>query len=176
MNRAAIILWISVVVAAVVMPLYPLQILETGAGLQYELRTFSSYTELQQYIEESLNNATPPYVYDGRIMIAEIGSSPKTVTGGENTHDFSTTNVQVEGVDEMDIVKTDGEYIYLARRHALHNKSIPLAECNDFIHNGNELHHQGSLSERRPLDSTRHIVHFSSIQTTSLLVPRVRSG
>ena len=120
MNRAAIILWISVVVAAVVMPLYPLQILETGAGLQYELRTFSSYTELRQYIEESLNNAAPPYVYDGKVVIEETGSSPKTMTTGENTHDFSTTNVQVEGVDEMDIVKTDGEYIYLARNDMLY--------------------------------------------------------
>lgn len=28
--------------------------------------------------------------------------------------DFSTTNLQVEGVDESDIVKTDGHYIYIA--------------------------------------------------------------
>ena len=28
--------------------------------------------------------------------------------------DYSTTNIQVAGVDEADIVKTDGEYIYLA--------------------------------------------------------------
>jgi len=29
--------------------------------------------------------------------------------------DYSTTNVQVEGVDEADIVKTDGQYIYLVK-------------------------------------------------------------
>ena len=29
--------------------------------------------------------------------------------------DYSTTNVQVEGVDEADIVKTDGQYIYILR-------------------------------------------------------------
>ena len=28
--------------------------------------------------------------------------------------DFSTTNLQVTGVDESDIVKTDGQYIYIA--------------------------------------------------------------
>jgi uncharacterized secreted protein with C-terminal beta-propeller domain len=30
----------------------------------------------------------------------------------ESNGDYSTTNVQVQGVDEADIVKTDGEYIY----------------------------------------------------------------
>ncbi|MFC1655584.1 beta-propeller domain-containing protein [Patescibacteria group bacterium] len=29
--------------------------------------------------------------------------------------DYSTTNLQVEGVDEADIVKTDGEYIYMVK-------------------------------------------------------------
>ena len=34
-------------------------------------------------------------------------------------HDFSGTNIQVEGVDEADLVKTDGRYIYLARDDTL---------------------------------------------------------
>lgn len=33
-------------------------------------------------------------------------------TSGTSTKDYSKTNVQVEGVDEADIVKTDGDYIY----------------------------------------------------------------
>ncbi len=33
--------------------------------------------------------------------------------GDERADDFSDTNTQVEGVDEADIVKTDGKYIYL---------------------------------------------------------------
>lgn len=32
--------------------------------------------------------------------------------GGGGAEEYSTTNVQVEGVDEADIVKNDGEYIY----------------------------------------------------------------
>ena len=27
---------------------------------------------------------------------------------------YSTTNVQVDGIDEADIVKTDGKYLYIA--------------------------------------------------------------
>ncbi len=34
---------------------------------------------------------------------------------GSNGPDYSTTNNQVEGVDEADIVKTDGEYLYTAQ-------------------------------------------------------------
>jgi len=30
--------------------------------------------------------------------------------------DYSSTNIQVEGVDEADVIKTDGEYIYFANR------------------------------------------------------------
>lgn len=36
-------------------------------------------------------------------------------TGGGADGDFSRTNVQVEGVDEADIVKTDGTYLYIVR-------------------------------------------------------------
>jgi uncharacterized secreted protein with C-terminal beta-propeller domain len=32
--------------------------------------------------------------------------------GGGESGDYSTTNIQVEGVDEADIIKTDGSYIY----------------------------------------------------------------
>jgi uncharacterized secreted protein with C-terminal beta-propeller domain len=34
-------------------------------------------------------------------------------TDGGSGHDYSSTNVQVEGIDEADIVKTDGEYLYI---------------------------------------------------------------
>ena len=38
----------------------------------------------------------------------EAASNSAQATG----NDFSTTNIQVEGVDEADIIKTDGKYIY----------------------------------------------------------------
>ena len=38
--------------------------------------------------------------------------APAADTGG-GTSDYSTTNLQVEGVDEGDVIKTDGEYIYV---------------------------------------------------------------
>ena len=35
-------------------------------------------------------------------------------SGSADASSYSTTNVQVEGIDEADIVKTDGKYIYIA--------------------------------------------------------------
>lgn len=48
-------------------------------------------------------SAPQPPVSDNK---ADSGSSPA------GTGDYSTTNVQVAGVDEADMVKTDGKYIY----------------------------------------------------------------
>ena len=47
--------------------------------------------------------------------IAEGSSS----VGKTRADDYSTTNVQVQGVDEADIVKTDGEYIYQVNRQGV---------------------------------------------------------
>lgn len=44
------------------------------------------------------------------VMEDSAAASEDTAAGA----DFSTTNLQVEGVDESDIVKTDGQYIYIA--------------------------------------------------------------
>lgn len=56
---------------------------------------------------------------------AENTSSAKQVKQKENTGsgDYSTTNVQVDGVDEADIVKTDGKYLY-----QVNNNRIVIAE------------------------------------------------
>ncbi|HYE69751.1 MAG TPA: beta-propeller domain-containing protein, partial [Anaerovoracaceae bacterium] len=46
---------------------------------------------------------------------ADGGStSAEKSLSGSGSSSYSTTNVQVEGIDEADIVKTDGKYIYIA--------------------------------------------------------------
>lgn len=42
----------------------------------------------------------------------DSASSTESSSSSSNTKDYSTTNIQVENVDEADIVKTDGDYIY----------------------------------------------------------------
>jgi uncharacterized secreted protein with C-terminal beta-propeller domain len=50
---------------------------------------------------------------------ADAVKSEAAYTGGGGSADYSTTNIQVEGVDEADVVKNDGRYIYLIRGNSL---------------------------------------------------------
>lgn len=42
-------------------------------------------------------------------------AAPEKVMSGGGTNDYSQTNIQVEGVDEADIIKNDGKYIYMIK-------------------------------------------------------------
>ncbi len=44
---------------------------------------------------------------------AESGSGPPADDGGKSASEYSTTNTQVEGVDEADFIKNDGTHIYI---------------------------------------------------------------
>ncbi|MDA8213092.1 MAG: beta-propeller domain-containing protein [Clostridia bacterium] len=56
------------------------------------------------------------------IASAGLGASGAP-EAGRVTPDYSTTNVQVQGVDEADVVKTDGKYIY-----QVNNRQVVVAE------------------------------------------------
>lgn len=47
-------------------------------------------------------------------MMIEKGDMGGIGGGGDGAPSFSGTNVQVEGIDEADVIKTDGKYIYYA--------------------------------------------------------------
>jgi inhibitor of cysteine peptidase len=65
-----------------------------------------------------LNDAAAAPASAANESVGSANKSAKTVSG-----DYSTTNVQVDGVDEADIVKTDGKYIY-----QVNNNRIVVAE------------------------------------------------
>lgn len=53
--------------------------------------------------------------------IAGVGTSSQSATALKNmADDYSRTNVQMQGVDESDIVKTDGEYLYVVADNRVH--------------------------------------------------------
>ena len=75
------------------------------------LNRFNSYEELIEYLKEY--GVQPPRRWvRGPIILLEEGSLAKSVSALAPA--YSTTNVQVAGVDEADIVKTDGRYLYIA--------------------------------------------------------------
>lgn len=57
------------------------------------------------------DGAAPQAAAESPVVAAEDNGTYSAAAGGS---DYSKTNVQVEGIDEADIVKTDGKYIYIA--------------------------------------------------------------
>jgi len=71
------------------------------------LNQFSSYDDLKSYLEAS--SSSPSNYWFGRGgSLLESGDSSAQSPASAKTSDYSKTNIQVEGVDEADIVKTDG--------------------------------------------------------------------
>jgi len=80
-----------------------------------QLMSFSSYEELTDFLGNCSSGWYDGYRYYGKgVSIPNIIMSIDANFAEEGTSvDFSETNIQVDGVDEPDVVKTDGTYIYL---------------------------------------------------------------
>lgn len=76
-------------------------------GDRSSLATFASCNAIQDALEESQRVSS-------RDLLYEIASDTPVAATSDSSKSsaFSSTNVQVEGVDEADIVKTDGTFIY----------------------------------------------------------------
>ena len=100
----------------------------TAAPSAGGIKKFSSAAEIRQYIEENTKFAMEAeggnYATDGIGMARDIAvAAPQAAVAGyeglsvsmpsAGTTDYSTTNVQVAGIDEPDFVKNDARYIYL---------------------------------------------------------------
>ena len=77
-----------------------------------EISRFSSYQELQEFVNSNTQDKGM-LVTPGRFWSGTAGAEGDAVVPAPAGFDYSTTNIQVAGVDEADIVKTDGEYIYV---------------------------------------------------------------
>ena len=90
------------------------------------IKRFSSMEELRETLEDAAENQT--YVTNGVAFEDSVATAESTLSQAEKTNstkgsevaeledtgleNYSKTNNQVENVDEADIVKTDGKYIY----------------------------------------------------------------
>lgn len=78
------------------------------------LKKFASVSEYNAFIEKYKSSSRYANEYFG-VTKASADSASASASGGSGSsgNEFSGTNIQVEGVDEADIVKSDGEYIYV---------------------------------------------------------------
>jgi len=82
-----------------------------------KLVTYNNYQTLKNVISKNMKNALASgrlYAMSGKAINETAALSDSTRQGTDaSLQDYSTTNLQVEGVDEADMVKTDGTYLYL---------------------------------------------------------------
>lgn len=86
------------------------------------IKTFASKEELKDFIYTHLQASSSPAYYDyGDALAVEASSNVALGLGASPLQktDYSETNVQVAGVDEADIIKTDGEYVYAVSKKNL---------------------------------------------------------
>ena len=89
------------------------------------MKTFSSLEELKSYLA---NASQAEYFKGATFGAANSAPVPAPQASGSLgvTSDYSTTNIQVAGVDEADTVKTDGQYIYtLSAPNGIYYYSYP---------------------------------------------------
>ncbi len=105
---------------------------------QSKIYKFEDYDELGEFLEQGTAGVYPAYstrtvgldtwggaeMEDMAVAAAPMAAEKAIQEVGEGlgagAPDFSKTNVQVEGVDEADIIKTDGKYIYAVVKNDLY--------------------------------------------------------
>ncbi len=90
------------------------------AEVKDDLPRFENIEQLKAILKENYNSVGE---LNGEVMMDTVKSE---ATSSEQKESYSTTNVQVENVDEADIVKTDGKYIYYVS-----NGKIYIVKAND---------------------------------------------
>ena len=121
LNQLMYIFLAAIVVLGVIYVVLPTeQPIITTSG---QLKTFASGEELLAALEDARDRGG---FVDAVMELATSPTSLKTFTGtmaiqesSSGSTTYSKTNIQVEGVDEADIIKTDGEYIYLLAKNKL---------------------------------------------------------
>lgn len=111
--------------------------LKSDLAKQKELKKFSSPQEVKDFFANRSTTVSGGVVnqsFGVRTDMATKESAAPVATGlgsGPATDNFSTTNIQVAGVDESDTVKTDGNFIYSVNNNVVSIvKAVPPADAS----------------------------------------------
>ena len=89
---------------------------DAGKETWGDLQKFASKEDIRAFLKEHASGGWSGGDYlpaPGNVMPESAEKAPMTAAPTSSARDYSTTNVQVEGVDEADFVKNDGKYIYI---------------------------------------------------------------
>jgi inhibitor of cysteine peptidase len=80
-----------------------------------QISQFASYDQLQEFVKDNAGYKQFYWGFSrGDVFLEAAGAGDANAVPAPSVSGHSTTNIQVVGVDEADIVKNDGAYIYLA--------------------------------------------------------------
>jgi len=111
------------------------------------LQKFTSYTELLNFIKASLTTQPRQAYFNSpwRVAWENAPTVSESVTYFDaSVRDYSRTNIQVAGVEEADIVKTDGTYIYAVSNNTLYIMKAYPPEDAEIL---SQISFNGTLSE-----------------------------
>lgn len=94
------------IVFAVILLLSPKQ-----EETQTSLNKFSSLEELNKFLKDNQVSGGRGDLFFG-VADVQMAKAESSIAPNDGAGDYSTTNIQVSGVDEADIIKNDGKYIY----------------------------------------------------------------
>jgi len=94
-----------------------LQEASVAAADHEEIPLVGSYDNLKKLLQQEEAHSVRMYaspVMEGAVITKQAAPTPPAgdSSGAGAQVNYSTTNTQVQGVDEADIVKTDGTYLY----------------------------------------------------------------
>jgi len=118
-TKAFVACFIGIILVISSIPVYVYLIDKPENLVPIELNQFASYDELKTFLENTSNSGNYYYSRGGAFTLgfedfsADVNAPQPAVPVEPTAAEYSETNVQVEGVDEADIVKTDGEYVYI---------------------------------------------------------------
>lgn len=148
------------------------------------LQTFKDIDELKSVLKENNNyvrNVTKGtfggIIAESALESEEAGSIAKNSSAVQDLQsDYSTTNVQVEGVDEADIIKTDGKYIYYVTYNVLYIfDATTLEELTKINYNDNDNLREYFSPQEIYLAKNKLVVlgNYSSYGTTTTSEKRI---
>ncbi|MFH1310779.1 MAG: beta-propeller domain-containing protein [Nanoarchaeota archaeon] len=111
-----------IVVVAFVFALIALLQIPSETPQDQEINKFSSLKELKDFIKENTIEGGRGGIMETFAGVApamETSKSADTSSQSNEANDYSSTNIQVQGVDEADIIKNDGKYIYAVSENKL---------------------------------------------------------
>lgn len=145
-------------------------------SLSSDIMTFDSYQELTDFLtrKDTLNqnyytNDKTRITFDVTLAESDMAApiAIKESAGGSGSVDFSETNIQVEGVDEPDIVKTDGVFLYVVANNKVYIIKATPAEESKIL---GTIEVDSSLTIQNIFINNDKLVVFSSDRSYSIFI------